>query len=377
MTELQFVTNSITQAQHRTGPDGRAYLVAPGTIIVEGVLGNELLLASEFGRHPQGWAGRPLPLLHPQADGHYVSANSPDLVERVSVGYFYNPTVTGNKLQGEYWVDVEKARRLGGEAQELLARLEANQKIETSTAYFRDFDPTPGTWNGKQYAGIARNIVPDHVAVLVNEIGNCSIADGCGLLANSCGCGGVETVTVDNVQDSQPVVVETEAEQVTNQEGVAMSEKTEVTANTEAAAEKVEKTAAPVVVQDDSAVVAVNAKVAELSTELDGYRKFFSDLGGFETVRETLQLAKANAQAMAANARREKDGLIASLTTNARCEFSKEDLEKMDIEQLGKLSRSLMQVDYSGRGIAANRRQPAVDELVELAMPDILQKEAA
>lgn len=208
-----FVTNSIVNAQKRTGPDGRAYLVAPGVALIAGVVGNELVTEQEIKRTTFGWGGRPLPLYHPMANGAYISANSPDLEASLSIGKFYNPRFEDGKLRGEYWIDVAKAEAMGGEALTILERLQANQAVETSTAYGRDLDPTPGTWSGKPYTGIARNLIPDHVAVLANVRGKCSIADGCGLLANSeagdcgCGCGGRKSATVEANAD----VVEAQA----------------------------------------------------------------------------------------------------------------------------------------------------------------------
>ena len=41
-----------------------------------------------------------------------------------------------------------------------------------------------GDWNGKAYVGIARNYRPDHLAILPDMKGACSIADGAGLCRN-------------------------------------------------------------------------------------------------------------------------------------------------------------------------------------------------
>jgi len=47
---------------------------------------------------------------------------------------------------------------------------------------FMELERNPGQWNGEDYIGIARNIRPDHLAVLPDVKGACSIADGAGLL---------------------------------------------------------------------------------------------------------------------------------------------------------------------------------------------------
>lgn len=541
MSDLQFVINSITGAQRKTGPDGRAYLVAPGVAIIAGVVGNELVTEQEIKRTTFGWGGRPLPLYHPMANGTYISANSPDLEASLSIGKFWNPHFADGKLRGEYWIDIEKATAMGGEALTILERLQANQAIETSTAYGRDFDPTPGTFNGKPYAGIARNLVPDHVAVLANVRGKCSIADGCGLLANSeaegdcgCGCGGKKTaietqgdretgrqvevnadvveqqartgimiaffldtvaadalaMSADDLPDgSEPVATDqlhvtlnylgkvgeverdelstmqamaefakyapairgrvggigrfskesdgkhalwaqvdapllaTWREQLMNMVGygpkseehgfiphitlayvpadapaallpppsqellfntVALSwgDRTTIyalqgeampsqAANSNSEDEMAEENTGATQAETPAAVnvdalIAVNGTLASVQDRLATYDTFFSTFGGVDKVIEKIKAVEVHAQAMAANAAREKDTLIDGLVANSRCLFGREELAKFDIEQLSKLQRSLQPVDYTGRGFAANQAAPAGVELVSL-----------
>lgn len=374
MSDFHFVTNTITRATRRTGPDGREYLVAPGVALVAGVVGNEYVPASEIAKAAFGFNGRPLPLSHPMLGDEYISANSPEQHHAASIGQFWNATFDGTKLKGEYWIDVAKAQAMGGDALALLQRLEANQQVETSTAYGRDFDATPGNFNGKSYTGIARNLVPDHVAVLISEQGKCSISDGCGLLANACTCSG-QTLPSETIINS-------------NLEVVQMSKDTEVKTAAEPVVEPVAKAEAPVVEKVEKAeakqpvvnavaanseqFVAVNAELAATKAALTTITNMISDLGGVDKVRETLQLAGANAQAMAANAKREKEILVSALISNARCAFSRDDLGKFDIDALGKFAQSLQPVDYSGRSFAANNAITA-DELVDL---EELDKEA-
>ena len=66
--------------------NGTDHLVVPLVAITEGVLwpsnaeSPELALASEFGKYPQSWDGRPVVMGHPLRDGTPVSANSPDVL---------------------------------------------------------------------------------------------------------------------------------------------------------------------------------------------------------------------------------------------------------------------------------------------------------
>ena len=54
--------------------------------------------------------------------------------------------------------------------------------MELSTGLFTDNELSEGEFEGKSYKYIARNYRPDHLALLPDKIGACSVADGAGLL---------------------------------------------------------------------------------------------------------------------------------------------------------------------------------------------------
>ena len=179
MTDLQFSANSITATKEITH-SGRRYLVSPVIALRAGVLNGVLVEAAEFGKYAQSWSGRPVPLGHPQLNGQYISANSPDVWASDVPGHFWNVEVDGDKLKGEIWIDLAKCESMGERATAIVNRLRAGTPVEVSTGYFSDTDLASGVWNGKPYLGIARNIRPDHLALLPDENGACSWADGCG-----------------------------------------------------------------------------------------------------------------------------------------------------------------------------------------------------
>jgi len=179
MQKLTFIANTIS-AVTETVYDGKPYLIAPVVAIREGVLNNILYLSEEFGRYFESWNGRPVPLGHPKRNGEYVSANSPDIWANEVPGYFWEVMVEGDRLKGDIWIELEKAEKIGKPALDVVERLRAGDAIEVSTGLYADIEETAGTWNGKAYEGIARNIRPDHLALLPNEIGACSWDDGCG-----------------------------------------------------------------------------------------------------------------------------------------------------------------------------------------------------
>ncbi len=166
---------------------GQQYLVVPVIAMVEGVRfganadGGELGVTSEFGKFPGGWDGRPLVVNHPKIDDEFVSANSPDVLEDFSFGMTANTYLDENKLKMEAWINLERASMVRG-AQEFVDSINANDVVEVSVGFFTDLEKESGTFAGKDFIGIWRNIVPDHLALLPSGvIGACSIEDGCGV----------------------------------------------------------------------------------------------------------------------------------------------------------------------------------------------------
>lgn len=185
MQRITFSTHTTFGTSPRyTQFNGRDYLIASCVGIVEGVLNGRLVLAEEFGKFPEVWNNIPIPVYHPERNGQPVSANSPDILENEVIGYFFNTYIENQSLKGEMWIDIKKCTELGDEALDILQRLENHQVIEVSTGFFHDEELRSGTFKNERYTSICRNIRPDHIAVLPNAIGACSIEDGCGVSRN-------------------------------------------------------------------------------------------------------------------------------------------------------------------------------------------------
>lgn len=167
---------------------GREHLVVPVTALVEGVLhaynsdAPELVLAEEFSRHPSGWNGEPVVMNHPQSEtGEMISANSPETLEKYQIGNIFGTHVKDNQLKMLAYVDNEKVMKVGETAEETVRRLTENGTIEISVGCFLDAEKLEGEYNGKRYARVWRNIIPDHLAFLeAGHIGACSNEAGCG-----------------------------------------------------------------------------------------------------------------------------------------------------------------------------------------------------
>ena len=184
---FETITSNVRLRTRTERLDGREFIVAPLSLIVPGVLnGSKGALhypPEEIERDPMSWNHMPIVVYHPEQDGQPVSARDPRVLEKQGIGYVYNTTYK-KKLVAEGWFDVEKTRRI---SPGVLSSLRNGQAIELSTGLFTDNEPRRGTHNGRQYVAIARNYRPDHLAILPDKVGACSVQDGCGVLVNSTG----------------------------------------------------------------------------------------------------------------------------------------------------------------------------------------------
>jgi hypothetical protein len=189
--------------------DDREYIVAPMTLIVPGVLsgskGPLYYPPEEIARNASAWNGIPILVGHPYINGMAVSADDPKILRRQGVGLVMHAQANG-KLTAEGWFDVEATRRIDPR---ILSALSRGRRIELSTGLFTDNEVAPqgATYNGRPYDFIARNYRPDHLAILPDQIGACSIRDGCGVLVNQ--SPGDNTMDEDDILPMpEPVVPE-------------------------------------------------------------------------------------------------------------------------------------------------------------------------
>lgn len=168
--------------------DSIKYLVAPVIMVKEQVLNGELLPASEIEKSVPGWNGRPVVVYHPKDDNkNDTTANDPDIIPNYEIGVLYNvsyePETT--KLKGEIWIDINKANK-NNNTRKAYKMIKASIPLEVSTGYFvNNRIPESGEYNGVEYVAIQHEILPDHLALLPNEVGACSWEDGAGVRNNN------------------------------------------------------------------------------------------------------------------------------------------------------------------------------------------------
>jgi hypothetical protein len=183
VVRLVGATGKIKTASFR----GREHLVVPVVALIEGVVWPsncklpELALASEFGRHPNAWNGRPVVLDHPKINGESVSANDPEILDLFSFGHVFNARLEKKSLLMDAWLDVERAGEVGPEAVKICDKLREGKSAEVSVGTFTHTENKAGTHEGKPYLGVWRDPYPDHLAMLPEGVrGACNNEMGCG-----------------------------------------------------------------------------------------------------------------------------------------------------------------------------------------------------
>lgn len=193
---LEVIQFTLNQGARHVTQGGRKWLVAPMTTIVPGVLsgskGPLLYRSSDTKAALTSWNNIPITVYHPlAANGQHVSASSYGVLERQGIGHLRN-TRYERKLKHEGWFDVSRLTPHPGDplAQQklsILNALQSGQPMELSTGLYTDNIPEEGTHNGRQYTHVAKNHIPDHLAILPDQTGACSVSDGCGLNVNRAG----------------------------------------------------------------------------------------------------------------------------------------------------------------------------------------------
>lgn len=164
--------------------EGRDYLVVPMVMLTEGVHeGNQGPLyypAAELKKTPQVWNHKPVVVYHPvSAEGVGISACDPEVITNRKVGVIMNTKYKAGKLHAEAWLEESRLKAID---KRVLNSIENDEIMELSTGLFTENEDEPGEWNGEEYDAVARNYKPDHLAILPDKVGACSIADGAGFL---------------------------------------------------------------------------------------------------------------------------------------------------------------------------------------------------
>lgn len=163
---------------------GKEYIVAPLSMLVPGVLNGSrgpLLYPPELvNRNPAVWNHMPIVVYHPMEMGKPTSARDPYILNKQGIGFVFKSRENG---KAEGWFDVENTKRVDPRVYDALVK---GQPMELSTGLFtKNVKAAPGAnFRGKKYVEVVNDFTPDHLAILPDQKGACSLKDGCGMLIN-------------------------------------------------------------------------------------------------------------------------------------------------------------------------------------------------
>lgn len=190
--QVNITTKVNSQSIRRETYNGREHLVLPSyTLPANVVMNGGLYTQEQIDAHYKGLEGTLAPLGHPQVNGQFVSAFSPEGINAGHIGAWNrNVKKSGNRIYLEKWVDVARASESEG-GKELLERVAAIERgedvppIHTSVAAFLDqLEP-----NEQQRATGAEWVADihgmDHDAILLHEVGAATPEQGVGLMVNA------------------------------------------------------------------------------------------------------------------------------------------------------------------------------------------------
>ncbi len=204
---LNYKRHSISSYKTRLEKiDNQEYIVVPVVLIKEGVLngsnGPIFYSAESISSFHNSWNKMPVTL------GHPPKGVSDPVTFSKSLGYVWNVFYdeSTKSLKGEIWFDSEK---LKNKHNNIYSKIMNGESIEVSTGLNSPVEVQAGSFNGKDYYAKTTYIIPDHLAVLLDEQGACSLEDGCGIRnkKNSKGDGSNDSSEEDNMrQDTAPTL---------------------------------------------------------------------------------------------------------------------------------------------------------------------------
>jgi hypothetical protein len=186
----EVVTNvAPTKATTRyTTLNGTKYTVVPVVMITEGVHagsdGPVNYPPHELAKTPAVWNHKPIVVYHPNG----TTACDPAVLETSKIGmimntrYEYRTAKGPGRLVGEAWLEAARLPLVDTRVEDAVKNLSV---MEVSTGLYMDFLTKNGQVDGKQFEVEGTNFRPDHLAVLPDQKGACSVADGAGLMRNA------------------------------------------------------------------------------------------------------------------------------------------------------------------------------------------------
>ena len=185
-------------AVSRKNIDGVEHIVVSSRTLPDNIVMNGLLYPAEEIAKSFGSLERTLaPVEHPSnASGAFISASDPTAIHNFYVGAFNeNVHQEDGRVVIDKVINVQQARKTdkGKRLLDRIDELETNsdpRPIHTSTGVFLEVEETDGPQTndaGQEYFGVARNMVFDHDAILLDSVGAAQPHQGVGMAVNADG----------------------------------------------------------------------------------------------------------------------------------------------------------------------------------------------
>jgi hypothetical protein len=182
MTQVRVNVRTLAnvKAVRKEKRNGREVVIVPSATLPDNVVMNGIMYpADEIEKGYISLNRTPAPLSHPMINGKFVSASDP---EGINIGWIgaWNENVRreNGRVHLDKVIDVERANQSeGGKA--VLAAIERGEPVHTSTGLLCNLEAANGD---VPYKHIARNLVFDHDAILLDEEGAATPEQGVGML---------------------------------------------------------------------------------------------------------------------------------------------------------------------------------------------------
>ena len=162
--------------------NGRMCIVVPSKTLPDDVVMNEIRYpAAEIAKSFNTLEGTPAPMGHPIVRGQYVGVGHSEAYPFISGAINRNVKRVDGVVHLEKWIDKEYASR---NHPSLIEAINKKQPIHTSTGLILERIPVA---NNDGYKYEAHNMVFDHDAILLNEVGAATPDQGVGVFVNSAG----------------------------------------------------------------------------------------------------------------------------------------------------------------------------------------------
>lgn len=169
----------LAASAERKTEDGQQYLVVPVVAIREQVistdLGQHFVPANVISAAAPSWNDQPLTINHPPRELAFDDMLT--WISEHAVGKLRYARFDPEKKQltAEAWIKIEAA------TQAIVDQIEAGETMNVSIGCLSQIAPNVGQFNGRDYQGVMQSMFPNHLALLPNDTGACSLDDGCGL----------------------------------------------------------------------------------------------------------------------------------------------------------------------------------------------------